>query len=180
MCWISMTQEPPPPRSTPWGAYRWYSSCIHISALAWQPGEIHNNVSAFALLHLLQSAVCWFGMFWWSTYAVMCTNHIDMIAHTLAFLQVWVHSHHPDFYHASSGWWPTSAWAWRDSNPEPLVWQANALTIQPCQMTTQNDNLQPKMTNPIYTTCNPLQGSVRRAVDTGIINIPILRKVYFL
>ena len=48
--------------------------------------------------------------------------------------------------------------------------------------------LQLKMTQifPIYKTCNPLQASVRQcmyvrqAVDTKIINIPVLRKVLFL
>ena len=47
--------------------------------------------------------------------------------------------------------------------------------------------LQIKMTKiiPIHKTCNPLQASVRQCicvrqdVDTGIINIPVLRKVYF-
>ena len=38
------------------------------------------------------------------TCSFMCTNHIDMIAHTLAFLWVGEHSHHPDFHHASRGW----------------------------------------------------------------------------
>ena len=33
----------------------------------------------------------------------MCTNHIDMMAHTPAFLRVGEHSHHPDFHHASRG-----------------------------------------------------------------------------
>ena len=46
-------EEPPPSRSNPSGAYSWHSSCIHISASAWQPGEMH-NATAFALLYLLQ------------------------------------------------------------------------------------------------------------------------------
>ena len=37
------------------------------------------------------------------TCSFMCTNHIDMIAHTPAFLQVGEHSRHPDFHHASRG-----------------------------------------------------------------------------
>ena len=47
-------KEPPPPRTTPWGAYRWHGNCIHISPSAQQPGEMR-NVSAFGLLYLLQS-----------------------------------------------------------------------------------------------------------------------------
>ena len=38
------------------------------------------------------------------TCSFMCTNHIDMIAHTLAFLWVGEHFHHLDFHHASRGW----------------------------------------------------------------------------
>ena len=37
------------------------------------------------------------------TCSFMCTNHIDMIAHTPAFLRVGEHSRHPDFHHASRG-----------------------------------------------------------------------------
>ena len=33
------------------------------------------------------------------TCSFMCTNHIDMIAHTPAFLRVGEHSHHLDFHH---------------------------------------------------------------------------------
>ena len=38
------------------------------------------------------------------TCSYMCTNHIDIIAHTPAFLQVGDHSCHPNFHHASRGW----------------------------------------------------------------------------
>ena len=68
-------KEPPPPRSTPWGAHRYHGSCVHISASVQQPGETH-NVSAFTLLHLLQSyyqvEVWWLGMFWQSTHVLLC------------------------------------------------------------------------------------------------------------
>ena len=43
-------KEPPPPRSTPWAAYRWHGSSIGISASVHQPGEMH-IVSAFTLSH---------------------------------------------------------------------------------------------------------------------------------
>ena len=97
-------KEPPPPRSTPWAAYRWHGSCIHISTSVWQPGETH-SVSAFALLHILQSgrSVVVGHVLMVHTCSFMCTNHIDMIAHTLAFLWVGEQSCHLDFHHASRG-----------------------------------------------------------------------------
>ena len=101
-------KEPPPPRSTPWGVYRCHGSYVHISASAQQPRETH-NVSAFALLHpptILQSgrSMVVGHVLMVHTCSFMCTNHVDMIAHTPAFLQVGEHSHHLDFHHTSSGW----------------------------------------------------------------------------
>ena len=77
-----------------------------------QPVEIH-IVSAFALSHIPIIHVI--QLKWGRSMVVghvpmvhtcsfMCTNHADMIAHTLAFLWVGEHSHHPDFHHASRGW----------------------------------------------------------------------------
>ena len=76
-------KEPPPPRSTPWGAYRCHGSCVQIFASARQPGETH-NVSAFALVHLLQlgRSMVVGHVLMVHTCSFMCTNHIDMIAHT--------------------------------------------------------------------------------------------------
>ena len=94
------------------GAYRWHGSCIHISASAWQPGEML-NVTAFALLHLptiLQSgrSMVVGDVLTVHTCSFMCTNYIYVLAHTPAFLQIWEHFHHPNFHHASSKWQPTS------------------------------------------------------------------------
>ena len=118
--------EPPPPRSTPWGAYRWHNSCIHISTSAWQPGET-NNVSELTLLHLLQShnhvAEWSLGMFQWSMFFYVHQSH--KFAHTPTFLQVGEYSHRPEFHHVSTRWQQTSG-AWWDSNLKPSVWQANA------------------------------------------------------
>ena len=60
------------------------------------------------------------------TCSFMCTNHIDMIAHTLAFLQVGEYSHHPDFHHTSSqlpGHGKIQTWK------SQLRWQVSTLTI---------------------------------------------------
>ena len=84
----SCENEPPPPRSTPW-EHTGDMAATSTFLLQWDnPGKC--SVSAFALLHLIQSynqvEGWWLGMFWWSTHAFMCTNHIDVISHTPAFL----------------------------------------------------------------------------------------------
>ena len=64
------------------------------------------------------------------TCSFMCTNHVGMIVHILAFVQCRKPSCHPDFHHASSRWQKMSR-TWWNTNPEPSVWQASTLTIQP-------------------------------------------------
>ena len=100
-------KEPSSPRSTLRGAYRWRhllpdqlpgehtGDMAAVSTFLLQCenlGKMH-NVSAFTLLHLLKSynqvEVWWLGMFWWSTYIFMCTNHIDMIVHTPSLFMNW-------------------------------------------------------------------------------------------
>ena len=80
------------------------------------------------------------------TCSFMCNNHIDIIAHTLAFLRVGEHSCHPDFHHARRGWlalWGffqnflTKTFPWSDSNPVPSIQQVSTLTIKP-RRTAQN------------------------------------------
>ena len=84
--------------------------------LVCQPMETH-IVSAFALSHI-PTIQCYIHIIQLKadrsmvvghvlmvhTCSFMCTNHIDMIAHPPAFLQVGEHSCHPDFHHASKGW----------------------------------------------------------------------------
>ena len=101
-----------PPRSTPWGPYKWPGSCIQCVNL-WK----QHIVSVFTLMHiptiqyntyiqLKSDKSIGLGMFWWSTCSFLCTNHKDMIAHTPVFSRVGEHSHHLDFHHASRGWQP--------------------------------------------------------------------------
>ena len=74
------------------------------------------------------------------TCSFICNNHIDMIAHTPAFLWVGEHSHCLDFHHASREWlafflitetYPKLFLLW-DLNPGPFTQQVSALTIKPC------------------------------------------------
>ena len=60
------------------------------------------------------------------------TNHMDMMAHTPAFLWVGEHSHHPDFHHATRGW---QAYIFFQTSHCEIA--ASTLTIKPCRMTSQ-------------------------------------------
>ena len=66
--------EPPPPRSTPWGAYRPAISGGAVPLFIIQPFSA--VVRSMVVGHVLMDHTCSF----------MCTNHIDMTVHNLAFL----------------------------------------------------------------------------------------------
>ena len=82
-------EEPPPPRSTPWGAYRSTPTfgavylflqsplCCHHSYTHSHKADRSPVVSHIPMVHTL---------------SFMCTNHIAMMVHTLDFLQVGEHS----------------------------------------------------------------------------------------
>ena len=73
--------EPPPPRSTPWGAYRSTVSCKEVP-LSFSLSQQHCyslTVDRSKVVgHILMDHTCSF----------MCTSHIDMTVHNPAFLQV--------------------------------------------------------------------------------------------
>ena len=68
--------EPPPPRSTPWGAYRPAISSEAVPLFIVQPFSA--VVRSMVVGHVPMDYICSF----------MCTNHIDMTVHNPAFLQV--------------------------------------------------------------------------------------------
>ena len=78
--------EPPPPRSTPWGAYRpashvgqylFYCSTLQCSTLLLHLLLVDRSM---VVGHVLMDHMCSF----------MCTSHIDMTAHNPAFFLSWV------------------------------------------------------------------------------------------
>ena len=76
--------EPPPPRSTPWGAYRSAISGGAVPLLLFGPSVQHSHIHS---LIVDRSSVV--GHVWMDhTCSFMCTNHIDMTPHSPAFLQV--------------------------------------------------------------------------------------------
>ena len=77
--------EPPPPRSTPWGAYRSMSHVRQYLFLSFNPSTQH-----FLLLHsfLVDRSMVVGHVLKDHTCSFMCTSHIDMTAHNPAFLQV--------------------------------------------------------------------------------------------
>ena len=82
-CVISIVEgEPPPPRSTPWGAYRPTISCEAVplhSALVGSTRAHSLTVDRSTVVgHILMDHMCSF----------MCTSHIDMTVHNPAFLRV--------------------------------------------------------------------------------------------
>ena len=86
-------KEPPPPRSTPWGAYRCHGSFIHIlcsSATTW------GNTWCFCICLIAPPTILQSGRSMVVEHVphvlLWCTSHIDMIAHTPAFLRVRKHS----------------------------------------------------------------------------------------
>ena len=94
-------KEPPSPRSTPWGAYRSASLMCHRSSFFTSLQCCHSHTHSHMVIVDRSMVVGHVPMV--HTCSFMCTNHIDMIAHTLAFLRVGEHSRHPDFHHASRG-----------------------------------------------------------------------------
>ena len=80
-------KEPPSPRSTPWGAYRSASLMCHRSSFSQAFSACHSHTHSHMVIvdrsmvvgHVLTVHTCSF----------MCTNHIDMIAHTPAFFTSW-------------------------------------------------------------------------------------------
>ena len=74
-----------PSRSTPWGAYRSASHTFGTVILNHMP-YIPN------IPHPRQIKVWWLGIFLWCTCSFLCTCYTGMTIHTLAFLQVGVHS----------------------------------------------------------------------------------------
>ena len=75
--------EPPPPRSTPWEAYR---PAISYNAIPLY--HLALQCSTHSHTHSWQIEVWWLGMFWWTTH-VLCTSHIDMTAHTPSLFMSW-------------------------------------------------------------------------------------------
>ena len=76
--------EPPPPRSTPWGAYRSVSYARQYLFFIIQPSS-----TALSLLHSLVDRSMVVGHVPMDhTCPFMCTSHIIMTAHNLAFLQI--------------------------------------------------------------------------------------------
>ena len=83
-------KEPPSPRSTPWGAYRSTRLMQHRSFLYNCLQCCHSHIHSHMVIvdrsmvvgHVQTVHICSF----------MCTNHTDVIAHTLAFLRVGEHS----------------------------------------------------------------------------------------
>ena len=70
-------RQPPSPRSTPWGAYRYnHLECCHTCTHSFMVDR--STVAG----HVAMVHMCSF----------MYTNHIDMTAHTPAFLRVGEHS----------------------------------------------------------------------------------------
>ena len=74
--------EPPPPRSTPWGAYGPAVSCKAVP-LSFSPfGSTHAHSltvdRSTVVGHIPMDHMCSF----------MCTSHIDMTVHNPAFLRV--------------------------------------------------------------------------------------------
>ena len=76
--------EPPPPRSTPWGAYRPAISykavpLYHLAYSMWH-SLTHSLIADRRMVvgHVPMDHTC----------SLMCTSHIDMTAHNPAFLQV--------------------------------------------------------------------------------------------
>ena len=87
LSFLSTEDEPPPPGSTPWGAYRPTTSCGTV------PPSICLQSHAFTHFthsHLVGRSMVVGYILTVYTCSVMCTNHIDMTAHTLAFLPSWV------------------------------------------------------------------------------------------
>ena len=83
LCTVSflVEGEPPPPRSTPWGAYRSAVSCEAVPlrlAFLWQHSYSLTVDRSMVVGHVPTDHMCSF----------MCTNHIEMTVHNLAFLQV--------------------------------------------------------------------------------------------
>ena len=131
-------KEPPPPRSIPWQLYPHFcfsmttwgnTQCLSIHLIA--PPTTLQSGRSMVVGHVPMVHTC----------SLMCTNHIDMIAHTLAFLSVGKHSHHLEFHHASRGWWLffkiyfiifflrlfnwnfSKTFPWSDLNQGPSTWQ---------------------------------------------------------
>ena len=79
--------EPPPPRSTPWGAYRsaiLYEAVPLSFGLSMQHSFTHSLMADRSMVvgHVLMVHICSF----------MCTSHIGMTAHALAFIWFGEHS----------------------------------------------------------------------------------------
>ena len=68
---------------------------------------IHLITHTYSTIHAIQlkSEVWWWGhVLTVHTCSFMCTNHVDMIVHTLAFLWVREPCHHLDFHCVTRGW----------------------------------------------------------------------------
>ena len=74
--------EPPPPRSTPWGAYRPAVSCEAVPLFSALVGSTLTHSltvdRSMVVGHIPMDHTCSF----------MCTSHIDMTVHNPAFLRV--------------------------------------------------------------------------------------------
>ena len=84
-------RETPSPRSTPWGAYRSASHKQHRSSFYNCLQCCHSHTHSHLVTVERSMVVGHVAMV--HTCSFMCTNHIDMIAHTAAFLRVGEHSY---------------------------------------------------------------------------------------
>ena len=82
LSFLSIEEESSPPRSTPWGAYRPATSYGAV------PSSICLQSHAFTQFthsYLIGRSMVVGHILMVHTYSLMCTNHIDMTAHTPAF-----------------------------------------------------------------------------------------------
>ena len=83
LSFLNIEEEPPTPRSTHWGAYRSATSCGAVHPSIWLQSHTFTHFTHSYLVgrgmvvgHILMVHICSF----------LCTNHIDMTAHTPPFL----------------------------------------------------------------------------------------------
>ena len=82
---LYIEEEPPPPRSIPWGAYRCTISCGAVPPSICLQNYTFTHFHTVTHSYLVGRSMMVGHILMAHTCSLMCTNHIDMIAHTLAF-----------------------------------------------------------------------------------------------
>ena len=83
LSFLYIEEEPPPPRSIPWGAYRSAISCRAVSPSICLQSHKFTHFTGKYDNHILIVHTC----------SLMCTNHIHMTAHPSLFYRVGYHSY---------------------------------------------------------------------------------------